>query len=541
MVDVCIDHNAERRGEYGPNVEGATRASHRRSYAMGWNRNIPLLITFVAATMFVWVARSGSAIEPQTASVTSALAVASTGNISPKLDAVFTGVGSCAASNCHGGSPSNGIAGAEYSIWVQRDKHSEGYSVLLNDESKQMAKLLRLETEAHEASLCLNCHSPQRFEPKPGGEKQHGHLLGGVSCEACHGGAQGWLAEHVRWTDSTPIEDKQRVGFVDTDDLWERARVCADCHVGAPGRDVNHDLYAAGHPRLFFEFSAFMANMPIHWEVDSSREQADWSERPGIEASTWAVGQLATAEAALDLLIYRAERSDTQKDFKFTGEYPSAQVPPVWPEYAETGCFACHHKLASPGWRQERGYKGRGPGQYPWGTWTFPLVDIVTKQSLQRDVKSGNHSVTAMQSLMAASSPSASDVVTRGRELQQFLLEAGRDFPRIQNGAGRNEVRLSLEDVATFRKAVADASDGVVKENWDGATQVYLALAALQRAHRDLRELPVSDPNDPVLKSLIELRKTLEFPSERDSPEDYSTTPIQTIEDTLNRIRTSLD
>jgi hypothetical protein len=508
---------------------------------MSWNRNIPILITLVATTVVVWIARSGSAVEPQTAGVTAAAAVGSAGKIGSKLDAVFTGVGSCAASNCHGGDPSNGIAGAEYSIWVQQDKHAEGYSVLLNDESKQMAKLLKLETEAHEAPLCLNCHSPQRFEPKPGGETPHGHLLGGVSCEACHGGAQGWLADHIRWTDSTPPEVKHQVGFVDTDDLWERASVCADCHVGAPGRDVNHDLYAAGHPRLFFEFSAFMANMPIHWEVDSSREQADWSERPGIEASTWAVGQLASAEAALDLLVYRAERSEQQKDFKYSGEYPAGQVPPVWPEYSETGCFACHHNLASPSWRQGRGFAGRGPGEYPWGTWTFPLVDIVAKQSLQRDVNAGEHSVSQLKQLMAKSAPSTGAVISRARALQKFLQKAGRDFPRKENSSGRSEVRLSIEQVAALRNAVAAAGPGVVKENWDGATQVYLALAALQRAHRDLRGLPVSDPDDPVLKSLVGLRKSLEFPTDRDSPEDYSSTPIQTIEESLNTIRTSLD
>jgi hypothetical protein len=34
---------------------------------------------------------------------------------------------------------------------------------------------------------------------------------------------------------------------------------------GKPWRDVNHDLIAAGHPRLSFELSAFMATMPPHW------------------------------------------------------------------------------------------------------------------------------------------------------------------------------------------------------------------------------------------------------------------------------------
>jgi hypothetical protein len=41
---------------------------------------------------------------------------------------------------------------------------------------------------------------------------------------------------------------------------------------------------------------------------------------------------------------------------------------PIWPEYAELDCFACHHSLTRPedSWRQERGYAGRRPGNPPW-------------------------------------------------------------------------------------------------------------------------------------------------------------------------------
>ena len=36
----------------------------------------------------------------------------------------------------------------------------------------------------------------------------------------------------------------------------------ADSRRGMPLRDVDHDMLAAGHPRLEFEFAAFMANIP---------------------------------------------------------------------------------------------------------------------------------------------------------------------------------------------------------------------------------------------------------------------------------------
>ena len=511
---------------------------------MGLTRNISIFVAASAMAVFVWFSQPGAAVEPPAATRVAAavanVANAATGQIADEANAVFRGVGSCAASNCHGGDPDSGIVGAEYSVWVQEDKHAEAYSVLLNDESKLMAELLGLEEGAHNAAICLNCHSPQRYEPIAKGEKQLPSLLDGVGCESCHGGAEKWLAAHVRWTDETPVEEKTAVEFVDTDDLWARAKMCADCHVGAPGRDVNHDLYAAGHPRLFFELSAFMANMPIHWDIDSSRARADWSERPGMEASTWALGQLATAEATVDLLVYRAERSAEQASFKYNGEYPAGQVPPVWPEYAETGCFACHHNLTSPAWRQQRGYASRKPGQYPWGTWAFPLTGVVTKKLLNQDIDAPGHSLSELQSLMAWPSPPADKVVVHGKKLQQFLNAAAKQFPRVDSGS-RKEVRLSLEQIAALRSAVTASGPRVIQQNWDGATQVYLALTALQRGHRDLRALKVSDPNDPILKALMGVRGSLEFPSQLDSPRHYSSAPIKTLDEALNTIRTSLD
>src|SRR5439155_22815464 len=103
---------------------------------------------------------------------------------------------------------------------------------------------------------------------------------------------------------------------------------------------------------LNFEFGAFQALMPRHW-----REQAE-NARPDFEARAWAVGQVTSAQAALALLEHRSRSSSS-----------------AWPEFAEYDCFACHHDLREPSWRQEPGhYAKRKPGAFPWDSWYFALL-----------------------------------------------------------------------------------------------------------------------------------------------------------------------
>src|SRR5262249_11338289 len=152
---------------------------------------------------------------------------------------------------------------------------------------------------------------------------------------------------------------KRELGMWSVTDAAARGRACAGCHVGAPPvsdelppRDVNHDLIAAGHPRLHFELATFLANLPPHWNVAAKKNGAS-------DAQGWAVGQAVSAEAALELL---AHRTATEK------------AP--WPEFAEYDCFACHHDLQPDGWRQQAQRLGkRKPGTLPWGTWYFALTD----------------------------------------------------------------------------------------------------------------------------------------------------------------------
>src|SRR5207253_2017930 len=96
------------------------------------------------------------------------------------------------------------------------------------------------------------------------------------------------------------------------------------CHVGGPSedgrppRDVDHDLIAAGHPRLEFEFSGSLANLPAHWS-EKGRNAA-----PDFPARAWAIGQVASAGAALELLGDRARAAEQQSG--------------RWPEFSEYDC-----------------------------------------------------------------------------------------------------------------------------------------------------------------------------------------------------------
>jgi hypothetical protein len=52
------------------------------------------------------------------------------------------------------------------------------------------------------------------------------------------------------------------------------------------------------------------------------------------------------------------------------------EPPTPWPDFARFDCYACHHDLKVPSWRQERGYGGRTPGRPPVPFWPEVLVQL---------------------------------------------------------------------------------------------------------------------------------------------------------------------
>jgi len=247
----------------------------------------------------------------------------------------YVGPGSCSAVACHGAI--RPLAGArilqtEYSTWVAMDRHARATEVLGNLVSQRMGRILGIGTPL-QSQKCLACHSLD----VPAAARGRNFATEGVSCEACHGPATGWLGYHV--TKDAKHDESVRRGMYDTKDVVKRTEKCLTCHLGTADKFVDHEMIAAGHPDLVFELEAFSAAMPRHWKDAADADAA-------APVRTFAVGQLVHLRANLDRIARRVKG-------------------PVWPEYAELDCFACHHSLTRPedSWRQANGYENRArPG-----------------------------------------------------------------------------------------------------------------------------------------------------------------------------------
>jgi cytochrome c554/c'-like protein len=247
----------------------------------------------------------------------------------------YVGPGSCSAVACHGAI--RPVAGArilqtEYSTWVSQDRHARATEVLGNVVSQRMGHILGIGNPL-QAQKCLACHSLD----VPASERGRNFATEGVSCESCHGPATGWLGYHV--TRDAKHEESVKRGMYDTKDVVRRTEKCLTCHLGTSEKFVDHEMIAGGHPDLVFELEAFSAAMPRHWKETSETD----AYKP---VRTFAVGQLVHLRAGMDRLARRVKG-------------------PIWPEYAELDCFACHHSLTRPedSWRQAQGYEHRArPG-----------------------------------------------------------------------------------------------------------------------------------------------------------------------------------
>lgn len=512
------------------------------------NLTIQTVAAIAAVAGLSTLAPHSRGVEPVTLRLAAQPAEAGKGSaaaaeISSKL---FVGTASCTAISCHGNSPKYGLTGSEHTQWLQNDKHADAYNVLFNEVSVNMAKALKLETPAHQAQLCLNCHGPAAEPPAIAAfNPSHQNLvMDGVSCEACHGEASRWLGPHIRadWK-AKNVEQKAEYGFRDTKDLWTRAKLCADCHVGAPGRDVNHDLYAAGHPRLSFELSAFHALMPAHWSRDHDRatgagispaQRVGKIDKSPFEAKLWALGQAASAEASIDLLIHRAKTANVANQPAET--YPAGAVVGSWPELAETACFACHHNLSSPSWRQSATrYSNRKPGGYPWGTWLFPLVPQAAELA-GIDMPANMGPLSELVREMSKPLPDQKAVIDHATGLQVRLNGIGQEL---------NKKTPTADEIGKLFVNVASNGGDLSKQSWDEATQVFLALVALNRGHRDASGQPVSVKGSPecneTIPGLCEMRGVLEFEPGYDSPLKYLSKPDVNLEEKLNQIKVSFE
>jgi hypothetical protein len=391
---------------------------------------------------------------------------------------------SCASAACHNHNQLKQIKGSEYTVWKTLDRHSRAFAVLYDKRSEQIEKNLSRGGPAAPAwqdRLCLHCHHLGGEETSA--KNPECNFCEGVSCEACHGPAEKWRTVHyLDYWKTTTREKKNELGMCSTEDLVFRAEQCALCHVGSAEFSVNHDLLAAGHPRLNFELAAYQQIMPKHWTKKEN------------EAKIWALGQVVSTRAALRLLAHRADAKNN--------------LP--WPEFAEHDCYACHHDFQEPSWRQQSAYR-KQIGNLRANDWYLAaVVPALATQVPAGDLKGLVDDIQAIRAEMKKSDPSRQtareNAENAARHLDMWigrLKDAQYDDP---------------ESLQQWMQRILRESSGSSEPSWDQAAQEYLGIAALYYAKQDL----VPGVKDMELDMAIpELVWPLKFPPEFDGPKSF--------------------
>ena len=327
-------------------------------------------------------------------------------------------------------------------------------------------------------------------------------------------------------------EQKAGYGLLPTKDLAFRTQLCAGCHVGESGREVDHRLIAAGHPALRFELSAYQLN-PVytkHWK--------ETNYGPDVEAWTWLIGQVGTARAAADLLRHRASEAGTSV-------HGDASVRD-WPELAEYTCFSCHQEITgfdvkSAGRSPVRTDRPK-PGTLPWGSWLYPVtLDLADERSADWTAPERTpKSLLALAELFRQTdrprpSVAADHAAAAVADLNGWLaeLQSAAERRSRSNPLSASELRSALSHAARFAGRVPETNSP--STDWDRYVQGFLATAALYRS------LCVADPlvrSPEIEANLTSIAAALRFPKGQDSPETKSSTSNAELSTRWDAVRT---
>ena len=323
------------------------------------------------------------------------------------------------------------ILGDELLTWVRDDFHYQAFSVLLNDQSRQMAKRLGIvdakgESAVHQDRRCLSCHTsiPVNQMALDGDLVTHDTTTDsrytiGVSCEGCHGpagrkedGPSGWEDAHVvetRWRTMNPKTKFDEFGYWDIHSPRTQARICLSCHLGnvEQKKVITHEMYAAGHPPLpSFELSQFINQMPRHWR---RLEEKPKSLRDPVveklsqfrdEGNTVLIGDTELAATKMTMI---SALVTLEESMRLTADLiADPTTTQAWPELANYSCFACHHELSRDGWRKKTRLS-KFPGRPTLHEWPFALSRVVAQEFQNPDRESGfQHDVDAVFNAMTA-------------------------------------------------------------------------------------------------------------------------------------------
>ena len=421
--------------------------------------------TFISA---VWFAGGGRPVAP---SADIAGYPATTPVASPSDHRVIGAVG-CAGASCHGGHVADSFPRSawgtdshdgdrwrsSFTVWRSYDPHARAFATLESDRSQAIELALSGPCgSAAKDARCLACHATPALANKTDDHSKSLHK-DGVGCEACHGPADRWVDAHLGWTETT-----DRGKAYDAHDMTKlfdtavRAETCAGCHVGAPAdahtntptRDVNHDLIAAGHPRLVFDYATYVRALPPHWaEKDRSVRPAKFRPESDV-ANHWRVGRAATAVAAFALLEDRATRGK------------SHTAP--WPELAEADCYSCHHGMAPDDWRSRPPTRSHGAIR-----WNDPPL-LTALAAMSGKPPAARAPIDRLKILMGMPRPDPDAVAAQASEAA---------------GVWRGIAAAWSAEKPAGPDAIAECVSVANHIRWDEACQAYYALLAIDRARR---------------------------------------------------------
>ena len=387
----------------------------------------------------------------------------------PSVPGHYDGVASCANSGCHGSTqPLNAarVLQNEYYTWLSGDRHAQAYNVLFSERSARVTRNMRLRGKPYEEAVCLDCHSTNVPARLVSGKVDRED---GIQCEACHGPASGWRAEHTQagWTHEQSVAR----GMADLRNIPVRASGCLSCHLGNDKKDVDHELIASGHPILAFELDNYTETMPPHWRRGKDTVTADTHG-----ARAFAVGQAVAFSQSLDNLAHHAR-----------GE--------KWPEFSDMSCINCHHSLETSGWRQERGWPGRA-GLPSWSPQHWAVLRLLVGRAnpLVRSQLDNDVEILAVR-------------VSKMNE-PNGVLQAAVEARRLIDSVTPQIAALSWrdDDVRALMRTIAGDTDFILTSDVHSAEQTALALqslaSALTRNNPRLLKSPMTEAIDGLFEEI---------------------------------------
>ena len=263
----------------------------------------------------------------------------------------------CGNSFCHEAKEpwkTSSVPQNEFSIFASKDPHGKAYKTLLSDKSKSIVKKLGLKNPANEEKQCLDCHANNVATEQ---RSRTFKIEDGVSCEACHGGADRWLETHVSGAGNH--SDNLSAGLFQTEDPVKRATLCMSCHLSNDKKSVTHRMLGAGHPRLVFELDTYTAAEPAHFYINN-----EYKKRKVVSTAiqTWALGQAMSVQTLMDGI-----------------SNPLMFRKSAYPELSFYDCNSCHHKMSDKRW-SAKGTSQNSPGVPRLNTVNLVMLEILAKQ-----------------------------------------------------------------------------------------------------------------------------------------------------------------